>query len=106
MSLKFYNAYSSVAADAAKETISVIAALPVPISIMHAITSPPATVFMLLSKRFDVVVSEQGVLASLNGFAPVRGFTYFIQGVEVSGSASVLTLLVPPGGFLEVVARK
>ena len=106
MALRFYPPYSSVMGYVAHETTSAVTILPVPISVLNPASAAPASIFHLLSRRFALDVTQDGKLQSVNGFKPVQGFMFFVQGNEVSGESSVYDIFVPPSGFLEVVARK
>ena len=90
----------------AHETNAAVSILPVPVSVMNPVAAAPTTAFNLLDQRFVLVVDANGVLKSLNSFAPVQGFSLFLQGAEVDPGTSLMNLVIPPGGFLEVVARK
>ncbi len=106
MALRFYAPYSSVMGYIAHETNSAVTILPVPIAVLNPASAGPSSVFNLLSRRFTLDVSQDGKLQSVNGFRPVQGFTFFVQGNEVSGLTSIHEVFVPPAGFLEVVAKK
>ena len=103
MSLKFYQPYSPVQGYVVKETISIVRTLPIPITLVNSELSGVSTVHNLLSQRFSISVKD-GILQAINGFTPINGFAYFIQGVKHTGESNIDELYVPPGGILEIVS--
>ncbi len=103
MSLRMYQTYSPVAVQAAREIGAAMHELPVPISVMNAVSSGVVTVADLLATRFSVGLSPSGGLVSLVGYSPVTGFAVFVQGVRHAPGSDVRAIFVPPGGFVEVV---
>ncbi len=106
MSLKLYSTYSNIMPYVAHQINSSVGILPVPISVMNPAFAAPTTIYNILQERFELSVDATGKLVSINSFAPVQGFTLFLQGAALDESASLYTTIMPPGGFLEVVARK
>ncbi len=105
MSLRFYQPYSPIKGYVVHETTSIVKTLPIPITIVNSALSGVSTVHNLITQRFTIT-SKDGILQSINGFSPINGFVYFIQGIRYGGDSNINDIYVQPGSVLEIVSSQ